>query len=190
MSYQLSKLVHCVLVLSLLALSACAGSLANQPKKKEGLTSEQLLEVASLLEQSGDTVRAEQYLRSALKEGADEKTILPRLLRLYVSDGQLRLAIDLAEQSLRQDPADVTLRLFLGALQTAVGADLLAVEQYERVITADPKNAEAHFALATLLHDGTGGRDRADEHFRAYLALAPAGEHAAEARGLLLTEMP
>jgi tetratricopeptide (TPR) repeat protein len=179
-----------MLPFTLLVLSACAGSLKSANANDTALTTEQMLEVARVLEQAGDTVRAEQYLRSALKEGADEKAILPRLLRLYVSDGQLRLAIDLAEQSLRQDPGDVTLRLFLGALHTAVGADVLAVEQYERVLSAAPDHADAHFALASILHDAGGESDRADRHFRAYLSLSPQGEHAAEARGLLLTEMP
>jgi Flp pilus assembly protein TadD len=174
----------------LCVLPACAHKSMAPPKDGTGLTTEQLLEVARVLEQSGDTVRAEQYLRSALKDGADERQILPRLLRLYVADGQLRLAIDVAEQSLREEPEDVTLRLFLGALHTAVGADAIAVQQYERVLTMDEKNAEAHFALASLLHDAGMERDRADQHFRSYLELSPHGEHAAEARGLLLTEMP
>ena len=48
----------------------------------------------------------------------------------------------------------------------------------------------AHYALASLLHDK--GRDlaRADEHYRAYLTLQPHGDHADEARALLLKELP
>jgi tetratricopeptide (TPR) repeat protein len=154
------------------------------------LTIAQLLEVAAVLEQSGDTVRAEQYLHAALQQGADERAIVPRLLRLYVADGQYRLAIDQAEHHLRRHPLDRNLRLFVAALHTAVGADALAVAQYERVLRAEPNHAEAHYALAALLHAAGREPGRADEHFRTYLALEPSGHYADEARGLLLTEMP
>jgi hypothetical protein len=58
------------------------------------------------------------------------------------------------------------------------------------VLIEEPNNAEAHFALASLLHEC--GRDHAlaDQHYRAYLALEPNGTYAEEARSLLLTELP
>jgi len=154
------------------------------------LTIAQLLEVAAVLEQSGDTVRAEQYLHAALQQGGDERAIVPRLLRLYVADGQYRLAIDQAEHHLRRRPRDRNLRLFVAALHTAVGADALAVAQYERVLRAEPNHAEAHYALAALLHAAGRELGRADDHFRTYLTLEPSGHYADEARALLLTEMP
>jgi tetratricopeptide (TPR) repeat protein len=192
-------LLRILLALYLGTLVACAGrastgsasahTVAKAPATA-ALSIQQLLEVATVLEQSGDTVRAEQYLHAALKQGGDETAIVPRLLRLYIADGQYRLAIDQAEHQLRRHPRDHGLRLFVAALHTAVGADALAVEQYERVLKDAPRNAEAHFALACLLHDTNREPGRADEHFRAYLAIEPRGHYADEARALLLTEMP
>jgi tetratricopeptide (TPR) repeat protein len=171
------------------ARTAAAPAAEAEPATAQ-LTIAQLLEVAAVLEQSGDTVRAEQYLHAALQQGGDERAIVPRLLRLYVADGQYRLAIEQAEHHLRRHPRDRNLRLFVAALHTAVGADALAVAQYERVLRAEPNHAEAHYALAALLHAAGREPGRADEHFRTYLALEPGGHYADEARALLLTEMP
>jgi tetratricopeptide (TPR) repeat protein len=170
--------------------SADAGTGAGEPARAAQLSVEQLLEVASVLEQAGDTVRAEQYLSAALQTGADDARVIPRLLRLYVADGQYRLAIDHAEHHLRRHPRDRALRLFVAALHAAVGADAPAIAHYERALRDQPGNAEAHYALAALLHHGGREPGRADEHFRAYLALEPRGHYAEEARALLLTEMP
>jgi len=176
------------------AVGACAGPAAQRAHTpqaaNQSLTAAQLLEVAAVLEQSGDSVRAEQYLHAALEQGADADRVVPRLLRLYVADGQYRLAIEQAEQRLRRQPHALRLRLFVAALHAAVGADTLAARHYERVLQAEPRNAEAHYALASLLHQAGREPARADEHFRAYLTLQPRGDYAAEARSLLLTEMP
>ena len=176
------------LILSLMAFG-CAAQL-KEGAHSDSLTKEQLLEVATVLEQSGDSLRAEQYLHAALKQGADPQGIVPQLMRLYATDGQYRLGIQYGEHYLRSHPNHQAVRLLLAALYTAVDATTLAAEQYERVLIADPKNAEAHFALASLLHEC--GRERlvADQHFRAYLELQPTGSYAEEARSLLLTELP
>lgn len=154
------------------------------------LSAAQLVEIAAALELRGDTLRAGQYLSLALERGAEAERIVPRLLRLYVRDGQYRLALDLAENHLRRHPRDLRTRFFLGTLCMGLGMSARAAEHYERVIAADGARADAHFALASLLR--AEGRDlgRADTHFRAYLRLSPAGVHAEEARGALLTELP
>jgi tetratricopeptide (TPR) repeat protein len=146
--------------------------------------------VASVLEQSGENMRAQQYLQQALRQGAPPKLVVPRLLRLYAADAQYRLAVDQAENYLRVHPRDQDVRRFLAALYGALDCHAQAVEQYARVLAAEPKDAQAHFALASTLHDSGQEPLRADQHFRAYLALDPRGAHAEEARSLLLTELP
>lgn len=153
-------------------------------------TAEQLVQVAELAEETGDPLRAQQYLLAALRAGADEGKVVPRLLALYVADGQYRVAIDQAEHYLRRHPRDQALRLLLSTLYTAVGEEEHAIAEYERVLERTPDDAYAHFALASLLHDTGGAAERADVHFRAYLALDPHGPHADEARGLLLQGVP
>ena len=178
-----------VLTLLCLTLVGCAAQVARTEPGKT-IDKDQLLEVATVLEQQGDSLRAEQYLHAALKQGADPQQVVPRLMRLYASDGQYRLGIEYGEHYLRRHPGHRAVRLLLAALYTAVNASTLAAEQYERVLIDEPDNAEAHFALASLLHDCGREHALADQHFRAYLALEPHGAFAAEARSLLLTEMP
>lgn len=176
-----------------LALSCLVGCVhAGQPRDAEAAlpTAEQLVQVAELAEQTGDPLRAQQYLLAALRAGADEREVVPRLLALYVNDGQYRVAIDQAEHHLRRHPRDQALRLLLSTLYTAVGEEEHAIAEFERVLEKTPNDAYAHFALASLLHDTGGAAERADVHYRAYLELDPHGPHADEARGLLLREVP
>lgn len=176
-------------VLAVLAGCAHRGPV---PRGEDGVrpTAEQLLQVAEGVERNGDILRAQQYLAAALHAGAPETKVVPRLLKLYVADGQYRVAIDQAEHYLRRHPEDRELRLLLSTLYTAVGEYELAIAEYERVLSRAPNDAYAHYALASLLQEQGGAALRADEHFRAYLALEPQGEHAAEARGLLLRGVP
>lgn len=185
--------IHVVLItLTLTALSGCAqgGPFRARGQAQAEPSAEQYLQVAEAAERMGDPLRAQQYLTSALRAGADERVVIPRLLVLYVGDGQYRVALDQCEHYLRRHPDDRKVRLLLSTLYTAVGDADKAIEEYERVLSDAPNDAYAHFAMATLLHDRGGASARADEHYRAYLGLAPDGEHAAEARGLLLRRVP
>jgi lipopolysaccharide biosynthesis regulator YciM len=166
-----------------IVLTGCAGSLASTPTSAP--SARQLVEIADLLAERGERARAGQYLELAQQSGVPEHELLPRMLKLYVADGQLRLAIDRAEQYLRRHPGDSKLRLCLASLYAAVD-DPAAVRELNRVVTDEPANADAHFALAGLTAKA-GERDR---HYRAYLALAPDGRHAEEARANLLQELP
>jgi tetratricopeptide (TPR) repeat protein len=174
---------------ALSGLSGCAHGGARAGERGTP-SAEQLLQVADLAERGGDPLRAQQYLLAALREGADEQKHLPRLLNSYVADGQYRVAVELLENHLRRHPDAVQMRVLLSTLYTATGNYEGAIQQYERVIARAPRDAYAHFALASLLHDSGVATARADQHYRTYLELAPDGAHAEEARGLLLTEIP
>jgi tetratricopeptide (TPR) repeat protein len=178
--------------LGLAALGAC-GHVGPLGARGQGLpepSAEQYLQVADAAERIGDPLRAQQYLTSAMNAGADERVVIPRLLVLYVGDGQYRVALEQCEHYLRRHPDERKVRLLLSTLYTAVGDAERAIGEYERVLSDAPDDAYAHFAMATLLHDRGGASARADEHYRAYLGLAPNGEYAAEARGLLLRSVP
>jgi tetratricopeptide (TPR) repeat protein len=185
----LPSLMTRVVLVTTLAGCAGQGGLGRGGTTLPGLHTEQMLEIASVLEQNGDRVRAAQYLQHALKQGAPPAQVMPRLLHLYLADGQYRQALDQAENQLRKQPRDRSLRLFLGSLYMALGYETEAVTHYARVLAEQPKDAQAHYALASALHQSGRELDRADRHFRAYLELEPHGPHAEEARSLLLMEV-
>ena len=182
------------LPLLLIASTFLVGCFGPPPVRRAGeqptLTGAQLVEIADALALNGDSVRAEQYLRRAQKENVPERVVLPRLLRLYVRDGQYRLAIEQAEHSLRRHPADTELREFLGTLYVAVGQVEQALGEFEAVVARKPDHASAHYAIASLLHRAGSEHARASEHYRAYLALEPNGEHAEEAEANVMKELP
>ena len=173
-------------------LGGCAGRQrpASPASHVPPLSAAQLIEIADVLARSGDRVRAGQYLSLAEKQGASSSQVLPRMLTLYAEDGQFRLAIEHAENYLRLHPDDPRVRLCLASFYQAVGESGEAVHELDRVVAREPRNADAHFALATLLQESSGERARSDRHYRAYLALEPEGAHASEARAKLLTELP
>ena len=180
------------MIMACLTLSACAG--IQHPREAETeepsatLTKGQLTEIASVLDKRGDVVRAEQYWRLALDQGADAETVLPQLIAAFVRDRQYRLALQLAQDSLRAHPNAHALRLLTGAIYEAVGNDSAAVEQYQIVVDHHGDRAEVHYLLgAALLKQGVS-RSEADACFRRYLELAPAGRYAERARALLLKE--
>ena len=175
-----------------IAANGCAHvpASASEPTAERPLDAEELLVIAQVAEQMGDGLRAQQYLLSALRAGADARRVMPWILRLYVADSQYRLAIDTARDYLRVHPRDAGMRMLLAGLYEATELELGALDQYERVIAASPSEPRAHFALASLLHEQGREPGRADAHFRAYLALDPDGENADEARAALLTELP
>ena len=178
--------------------SGCAGSAGTPPRtaaestlhEPNRLHGRQLVEVADLLAARGDRVRAAQYLHAAKQDGVPAREVVPRLISLYTADAQYRLAIETAENYLASHPRDQRVRKCLGALYSAIGADAPAIRTFEAVLRATPDDAQVHYALASLLKTAGTQRARASEHYRAYLALAPHGDHAEEARAGLLTEVP
>jgi tetratricopeptide (TPR) repeat protein len=183
-----------LLALSVCALAACAGArpVADAPEDAgaRAPSGAQLLEMADLLAQRGDYVRAGQYLSAAQAHGVPDRELVGRLLRLDAAAGQYRLAIEHAETYLRSHPAELGVRECLAAFYAAIGAAVDAVREYERVLRERPSDPELHFALATLLREAGSERARMDAHYRAYIALAPDGQHVDEARAELFEELP
>jgi tetratricopeptide (TPR) repeat protein len=149
-------------------------------------TPDKLVARGAALAQIGDLTRAEQYLAAALDEGADPSVVLPKLLRICISAGHQRAAINYAAPQLRKHPGDVWLRFVVAELRALTGDTAGARSDLERVVAAEPLSSAPHLAMARLLRDQLGDVITADREFRAYLRLAPDGEHAEEARASLL----
>ena len=134
----------------------------------------------------GDLVRAEQYLAAALDAGADPNVVLPKLLRVCITSGNHLAAINYAAPLLQRHPDDASLRFVVAELRVVTGDTQGARADLEQVIELTPNDPAPHFAYARLLKDHVGDPLGADREFRAYLRLAPDGEHAEESRGSLL----
>ena len=184
----------CAPVLALVAaLAACGPPTSDRIRNAEKLgkqeTAEQLEQSGRAFAAVGDTTRAEEYLAAAIERGGDETRLMPLLLEVCVRDGRFQMAIEYARPYLGKHPADQKTRYLLATLYAGVGALQDAQTHAEVVVGARPSQPEPHFLLATVLRD-RGDRVGADGHFRQYLALAPRGSHADEARASLLRAVP
>lgn len=181
--------------LAFLAFCGCAGSPEQRVKTdvhafQEEQTHQKLTARGRAFAAVGDTTRAREYFDAALEAGGDDRVLTPLLLSVCVRDGRYRLAIEYAERHVRRHPHDARMRFVLGTLRAGVGESVAAESDLSKVIAAAPDNSDAHYAMAVLLRDQRGDLIGADEHFRAYLALEPEGEHSEEAKSSLLQAVP
>lgn len=186
---------HGLVPLIVLCCVSCAPSRGDRAREvartvRNEQTADKLLERGKLFMEVGDHTRASQYFTAALDAGANPDQVIPLLMRVYIISSRFRLAIELGEQQLVKRPEAHALRFLVGTLYAAIDQPDMAREHLERVVVAEPKNAEAQYALAVVLRDGQADPVGADQHFREYLKLEPNGKHAEEAKGSLLQEVP
>jgi tetratricopeptide (TPR) repeat protein len=163
---------------------------SNLDAMEQERTSDKLVERGRAFAAVGDRTRAEQYLSMALDAGADPAQILPRLLRVCIEEDRYLVALEYAHAYLQKNPDDVHLRFVVASLEAAVGEEKKALSDLRTLTTVRPDQADAHFALASLVRETRGDPEEADRHFREYLRLSPGGQHASEARASLLQEVP
>lgn len=135
--------------------------------------------------EAGDFLRAEQYLASALRAGADVDKVLPALLRVCVASERYEAALAYAQRYEPNARESAELQLVLAALQMGVGQVENARRTLELVL-AHNEDAQAHFLLGELYYHNLEDYASADKHYRQYLALAPTGRHAESVRRMLL----
>lgn len=148
-----------------------------------------LVEKGRAFAEAGDILRAQEYFAASLKAGADEKVVLPMLLRVCVAERNYRLAIEYAESALTRDPKNSRLRLLSGTLHASVGDMARSRERLERAANELANEADVQFTVAVSFRDDANDVIMADKYFRRYLALAPTGEHADEAKGSLMEQI-
>jgi Flp pilus assembly protein TadD len=153
-------------------------------------TWEKLFERGRAFAAFGDHTRGQQYLSLALDAGGDPAVILPLLIRVCVEGERFLAALDYGRTYLKQNPTDARLRFVVASLEAAVGDVAAALAELRVVTEESPQDAEAHYALASLVRERHGDPYEADLHFREYLRILPAGPHAGEARAALLKAVP
>ena len=148
-----------------------------------------MMQYAEAFAENGDFTRAQQYYSAALAAGGKSNVILPKLLKACIASGDLRLATEYAEQELSRNPEDSNLQYVTGALHAQIGNRPAARKHLVEAAARMKQNAKVQYSVATFFRDDMGDRAEADPYFREYLRLAPTGEHAAEARGSLMSEV-
>jgi tetratricopeptide (TPR) repeat protein len=138
----------------------------------------------------GDHTRGQQYLSLALDAGGNPSVILPLLIRVCIEGERFLAALDYGRAYLKQSPDDARLRFVVASLEAAVGDAAAALAELRVVTEESPQDAEAHYALASLVREKHGDPYEADRHFREYLRILPAGPHSSEARAALLKAVP
>ncbi len=170
------------------AVEAPAGAPPTDPVAEVG--AQRLFETGLAAAAQGDYVRAEQYLAAAGARGYAETEVIGPLVRVCVASSRLRQALVYAQPYLRRHPDDWRLRFVVAAALLALERIDESRSEYERVVSSAPDAPEPWFALGTLLrehlHDDAAARPR----FERYLALAPEGPHADEARVALANPLP
>jgi len=141
----------------------------------------------------------EQYKLAIQADPASE--FLPsELINLYAQVGRLQDAVREAEAILQRNPSSLQIRRLLGGIYRnyladpgqgrQLNEDLLrrAVEQYEKIIELDPKDAESHRNLAVLYRVG---RDsvKAEKILKKALELEPDSEESLTSLSALYIEL-
>ncbi|MEM9190060.1 MAG: tetratricopeptide repeat protein [Myxococcota bacterium] len=137
------------------------------------------------LAQSGDLIRAEQYIAASVVRGFPEEQALPVLLRVCISASRLRVALGYAQPYLEEHPDDWSLRYLVASIYLGMGQIDRAQEELQQVLEDAPEEADPYFLMAVVLRDERGEIEAADDHFRRYLELAPDGARAPAAQNAL-----
>jgi tetratricopeptide (TPR) repeat protein len=174
------------LALLVCACGAHAADVATKGKVPDDRNPQLLLERGKAFAETGDMVRAEQYLAAALAAGADEHSVMPPLLHVCVASRHYRLGVEYAEVVLAHNPSDARLRFLAGALYVSIGDRERAREHLQKAARQLPDDAEVQFSVAVFFRDELSDRAAADPYFRDYLRLAPTGSHVDEARASLM----
>jgi tetratricopeptide (TPR) repeat protein len=185
-----------VMALALSSAFICTAACSKPPPAKDSPEAMNdahdpvlLLEKGRAFARMGDLSRAQEYLISAIDNGADVTRVLPMLLHVCVAAGNFHAATEYGDRVLQAHPTNSRLRFVVGTLYASTGETLKGREYLEQVAREQPKDARVEFALGVLVRDDLNDFAGADKYFRAYLALAPNGPHAEEARASLMNDV-
>jgi tetratricopeptide (TPR) repeat protein len=140
----------------------------------------ELFDQGNQLAATGDSVRAEQYLAAALREGYPGEEVLPPLLRVCLAGSRLRAALNYATPYLKKHPDAVWLRYLVATVYLGLGQPLHARENLLAIEGQAPYAARVQYLLGETEWEGFGDATAAAGHFREYLRVDPEGAYARE----------
>jgi tetratricopeptide (TPR) repeat protein len=164
-------------------LAACSAASAAAPASSATSQSEAaraLFERGQALVAEGDSVRAEQYLAAALREGYDWQEALPPLLRVCLTGSRLRAGLNYATPYLKSHPDVIWLRYLVATVYLGLGQPLRAREHLLAIAGQAPYAARTAYLLGVTEWEGLGDEAAATAHFKEYLQIEPNGPNARE----------
>jgi len=151
------------------------------PPRTLPLAPEQMCRLAAELEEDDQLAAAAEMYRAAMAAVGPNAEICFQTAELLYRLGELTAARERYYMAVELDEDYVEARANLGCVLAETGQHELAVAAFEGALRYHPDYADVHYHLARTL-DEMQLRDRAEEHWRAFLAHAPDSPWAEEAR--------
>jgi len=145
---------------------------------------EQMCRLAAELEEDGQLSAAAEMYRAAMAAAGPSPEICFQVAELLYRQGDLAAARERYYMAVELDEDYVEARANLGCVLAETGDGELAVAAFEGALAYHGDYADVHYHLARAL-DEMDRRGQADEHWRAFVELAPESPWAEEARARL-----
>ncbi len=125
-----------------------------------------------LMDDLGDTTKAEHYLNRALEQRPLSPTVNHNMGMMFVHRGQGEKALVYLSRALAADSRGVKNHEAMGAVLARLGRPAEAVEHYRQALVIKPDDVGLHNNLGVALAD-LGRFDESIEHFTRAVALKP-----------------
>ena len=132
----------------------------------------ELLDLAADLESAGSLFEAAEALRAVLQAQGPTSQVAFMLAELLYRAGDLTAARERYYAAIELDADHLEARASLGCVLAELGEHDLAIAALDGVLRQQPDYADAHWHIASVLHD-VGREDDCRRHLREFLALAP-----------------
>ncbi len=140
-----------------------------------------MIRMASDLEDAGQTREAIEMYRAALVAGGPHAEICFRLAELLYLIGDVTAARERYSTAVELDENYVEARANLGCVLSETGELELAIAAFQGALHSHPDYPDVHYHLARSLDDNSQVNE-AEHHWREFIRLAPDSPWAAEAR--------
>jgi tetratricopeptide (TPR) repeat protein len=163
-----------------------AGAVVSMPQPTVPVPSspEEICCLAAELEEDGQLVAASEMYRAAMAAAGPTPEICFQVAELLYRQGDLPAARERYYMAIELDEDYVEARANLGCVLAETGQCDLATAAFEGALAYHPDYADVHYHLARTL-DEMHRLDQAEEHWQAFLGLAPNNPWADEARARL-----
>jgi len=150
----------------------------------EPSSADEMRRSAAELEEDGQLTAAAEMYRAAMAAGGPKAELCFQVAELLYRQGDCDGARERYYMAVELDEDYVEARANLGCVLAETGQSDLAVAAFEGALLYHSDYADVHYHLARVLDD-TDRRDKAEEHWQAFLELAADSPWADEARARL-----